>query len=89
MRENDVRTQVSGARSAQKESGLISSAVRQTPLTATLWPVPSSFGVCFAADGDAAVLAALLDAGDAADFFHYACEHEGPPGERFILSYER
>jgi hypothetical protein len=31
-------------------------------------------------DGDAAVLAALLDAGDAADFFDYACEHGGPPG---------
>jgi hypothetical protein len=31
----------------------------------------------------------LLDAGDAADFFDYACEHGGPPGERFILSYER
>ena len=40
----DVRDQVSGARSAQKESGLMSSAVRQTPLTETLSPVRSCFG---------------------------------------------
>ena len=45
MRENEVRTQVSGARSAQNDFGLMSSAVRQTPLTATLLPVRSSFGV--------------------------------------------
>src|SRR5208282_905931 len=45
IRENEVRTQVSGARSAQNDFGLMSSAVRQTPLTATLLPVPSSFGV--------------------------------------------
>jgi hypothetical protein len=42
----------------------------------------------FRGDGDATVLAALLDAGNAADFLDYACEHGGPPGERFILSYE-
>src|ERR1017187_2127177 len=45
MRENDVRIQVSGARSAQNDFFLISSAVRQTPLTETLCPVFSSFGV--------------------------------------------
>src|SRR5215469_13069503 len=45
MREKEVRTQVSGARSAQNDPGLMSSAVKQTPLTATLLPVPSSFGV--------------------------------------------
>src|SRR5215472_5125915 len=49
MRENEVRTQVSGARSAQNDPGLMSSAVRQTPLTETLWPVPSSFGTFSAA----------------------------------------
>src|ERR1022692_4406102 len=45
MREYDVRTQVSGARSAQNDPGLISSAVKQTPLTATLLPGFSSYGV--------------------------------------------
>src|SRR5208283_3560196 len=35
IREKDVRTQVSGARSAPNEPDLISSAVRQTPLTDT------------------------------------------------------
>ena len=45
IRENEVRAHVSGARSAQNDFGLISSAVRQTPLTATLLPVPNSFGV--------------------------------------------
>src|ERR1700739_3377343 len=49
MRENEVRTQVSGARSAQNDPGLMSSAVKQTPLTETLLPVPSSLGVCSAA----------------------------------------
>src|ERR1700684_1003966 len=49
MRENEVRVQVSGARSAQNEPGLMSIAVRQTPLTATLSPVRNSFGVCSAA----------------------------------------
>ena len=44
IRENDVRTHVSGARSAQNDFGLMASAVRQTPLTAMLWPVPNSFG---------------------------------------------
>src|SRR3954465_4595413 len=48
MREKEVRTQVSGAKSAQNDPGLISSAVRQTPLTATLAPVPSSLGEFFA-----------------------------------------
>src|ERR1051326_964224 len=49
MRENEVRTQVSGARSAQNAPGLISSAVKHTPLTDTLCPVPSSLGACSAA----------------------------------------
>src|SRR3954470_9405500 len=49
IRENEVRTQVSGARSAQNDAGLMSRAVRQTPLTATLCPVPSSFGLRSAA----------------------------------------
>src|SRR5579872_4705366 len=49
MRENEVRTQVSGARSAQNDPGLISSAVKHTPLTETLCPVPSSLGACSAA----------------------------------------
>src|SRR3954467_4413646 len=43
IRENEVRTQVSGARSAQNDASLMSSAVRHTPLTATLCPLPSSF----------------------------------------------
>ena len=44
MRENEVRVQVSVARSAQKESGVMSSAVRQTPLTAMLLPSLQLFG---------------------------------------------
>ena len=43
MRENEVRVQVSFARSAQNVSGLMSSAVRHTPLTAMLLPCLSSF----------------------------------------------
>ena len=43
MRESEVRAQVSAARSAQKDSGLMSSAVRHTPLTATLLPSFNSF----------------------------------------------
>ena len=42
MRENEVRVQVSFARSAQNVSGLMSSAVRHTPLTAMLLPCFSS-----------------------------------------------
>ena len=42
MRDSEVRAQVSAARSAQNESGVMSSAVRQTPLTATLLPSFSS-----------------------------------------------
>src|SRR5207245_3601444 len=42
MRENEVRFQVSSARSAPNDLGVISTAVRQTPLTATLSPVFSS-----------------------------------------------
>src|SRR5512135_3407158 len=42
MRENEVRTQVSSARSAPKESPCRSTAVRHTPLTATLSPFLSS-----------------------------------------------
>ena len=38
MREKEVRFQVSSARSAAKELGVISTAVRQTPLTAMLSP---------------------------------------------------
>src|SRR6267143_2689808 len=49
MCENEVRSHVSGARSAAKDPGLTSSAVRQTPLTATLSPVLSSLGVLSAA----------------------------------------
>jgi len=45
MRESDVRTQVSGARSAAKEVGVMARAVRQTPLTAQLSPVFNCFGV--------------------------------------------
>src|SRR5271163_1435909 len=45
IRENEVRAQVSGARSAQNDFGFMSSAVRQTPLTATLSPVFNSPGV--------------------------------------------
>src|SRR5580692_494705 len=45
MRESEVRAQVSGARSAANEFGLMSSAVRQTPLTAMLSPVFNSPGV--------------------------------------------
>src|ERR1700676_2486692 len=43
IRENEVRAHVSGARSAQNVFGLMSSAVRQTPLTATLSPTPNCF----------------------------------------------
>src|ERR1700686_1757192 len=43
--ENEVRVHVSGARSAPKVFGLMSSAVRQTPLTATLSPTPNCFGM--------------------------------------------
>src|SRR6202158_4672881 len=43
--ENEVRAHVSGARSAQTVFGLMSSAVRQTPLTATLSPTPNCFGM--------------------------------------------
>src|SRR5579863_1568239 len=42
MRENDVRFQVSFARSAAKDLGVISTAVRHTPLTAMLSPFLSS-----------------------------------------------
>src|ERR1700730_10942307 len=42
MRENDVRSQVSGARSAQNEPDFMSNRVGQTPLTATLSRVFSS-----------------------------------------------
>src|SRR6185369_6808722 len=43
MREKEVRFQVSAARSAAKDLGVISIAVRQTPLTAMLSPVLSSW----------------------------------------------
>src|SRR5205809_2170777 len=43
IRENDVRFQVSWARSAPKDLGATSTAVRQTPLTAMLLPLFSSF----------------------------------------------
>src|ERR1700686_1796111 len=42
--ENEVRAHVSGARSALNDCGLMSSAVRQTPLTATLSPTPNCCG---------------------------------------------
>ena len=45
MRENEVRVQVSFARSALNESGVMFDAVRQTPLTATLLPSFSSRAV--------------------------------------------
>jgi len=50
IRENEVRAHVSGARSAENDVGLMSRAVRQTPLTATLSPVRNSFGVFGASD---------------------------------------
>src|SRR5579863_1232711 len=49
MRENEVRSQVSGARSAQNEPVWMSRAVRQTPLTETLSPGLSSLGARSAA----------------------------------------
>src|ERR1700722_5561330 len=49
MRESEVRAQVSGARSEPNCPGLMSSAVRQTPLTETLSPALSSFGALPAA----------------------------------------
>src|ERR1700730_4911656 len=42
IREKEVRFQVSAARSAAKDLGVISTAVRQTPLTAMLSPFLSS-----------------------------------------------
>src|SRR5581483_5944631 len=49
MRENDVRFQVSCASSAAKCVWLTSTAVRQTPLTATLLPIFNSRVSCDAA----------------------------------------
>src|SRR6267378_486041 len=46
MRENDVRFQVSSARSNVTEFAVISTAVRQTPLTAIESPFFSSFARC-------------------------------------------
>src|SRR5580700_9849720 len=48
-RENEVRFHVSSARSAPNESDVISTAVRQTPLTATLSPFFNSLTRCEAA----------------------------------------
>src|SRR6202020_3473647 len=44
------------------------------------------FGCVLGGDGDATILAALLDAGDASDFFHNASKHEGLRDERNILN---
>ncbi len=86
MRENEVRAQVSGAKSALNEPGLMSSAVRQTPLTATLSPVFSSVGALLGRNGDAAIFAALFDAGDASYFFHDAGKHEDLETPNIITS---
>ena len=75
MREKDVRFQVSAARSAAKDCGVISTAVRQTPLTAMLSPFVSSFSSCSQRHVRRPLPFFCAMRGDASDFFDDASKH--------------
>ena len=76
IRENEVRVHVSLARSAQKVSGVISRAVRHTPLTAMLLPCLSSFAESGSLHGNAVIVAIFNDADDSSDFFNQSSKHD-------------
>ena len=82
MRESEVRTQVSGARSAAKEVG---SDVERGKADAADGAAIAGLQLLrrvLGLNDDAAVFALLLDAGDAADFFDDSSEHKRLRGWR-------
>jgi len=72
IRENEVTGPWFRREVAENDVGLMSRAVRQTPLTATLSPVRNSFGVFGASTVIPPVLAMLLDLDDLTHFFNDA-----------------